>query len=71
VEIKCERKPQNVFSYFSLIITFIGRTNFLCSPYATVRRLGSPIFSSYKLREAPTPQFYGYNEKEATTPYLL
>jgi hypothetical protein len=71
VETQCGRKPHNVFSYMSLIITFIGSTIFLCSSAATRRRLQSPIFSGYNLREAPTPQFYGYNQKEATTPYVL
>jgi hypothetical protein len=55
----------------SLIITFIGSTNFLCFPAATRRRLQPPSFSSYNMREAPTPQFSGYNQKEATTPYVL
>jgi hypothetical protein len=55
----------------SLRITFIGRTNFLCFPTATGRRLQPHSFSGYKLREAPTPQFSGYNQKEATTPYVL
>jgi hypothetical protein len=54
-----------------LRITFIGSTNFLCFPAATVRRLQPPSFSGYNLREAPTPQFSGYNQKEATTPYVL
>jgi hypothetical protein len=34
-----KRKPQNHFSYMSLRIAFIGRTNFLCFPVATGRRL--------------------------------
>jgi hypothetical protein len=55
----------------SLRITFIGSTNFLCSLATTRRRLRSPIFSGYNLREATTPQFSGYNQKEATTPYVL
>jgi hypothetical protein len=55
----------------SLRITFIGSTNFLCSPVATGRRLQPPIFLGYNLRETPTPQFYGYNQKEDTTPYVL
>jgi hypothetical protein len=55
----------------SLRITFIGSTNFLFSPATTGRRLQPPIFSSYNLREYPTPQFYGSNQKEATTPYVL
>jgi hypothetical protein len=67
-KLKDGRKPQNVFSYMSLRITFIGSTNFLCFPVATGRRLQPPIFSSYNLKEAPTPQFSGYNQKEATTP---
>jgi hypothetical protein len=54
-----------------LIITFIGITNFLCSPTTTGRRLRPPIFSGYNLREATTPQFFGYNQKEDTTPYVL
>jgi hypothetical protein len=65
------RKPHNVFSYMSLRITFIGRTNFLCFTTATRRRIQPPNFSGYNLREAPTPQFFGYNQKEATTPYVL
>jgi hypothetical protein len=71
VETQSGRKPQNVFSYMSLRITFIGSTNFLCFPVATRRRLQPPSFSGYNLREAPTPQFSGYNQKEATTPYVL
>jgi hypothetical protein len=71
VETQSGRKPQNVFSYMSLRITFIGSTNFLCFPAATGRRLQPPNFSGYNLREAPTPQFSGYNQKEATTPYVL
>jgi hypothetical protein len=67
MEIQSGRKPQNVFSYMSLRITFIGRTNFLSFPTATGRRLQPPSFSGYNLREAPTPQFTGYNQKEATT----
>jgi hypothetical protein len=59
------------FSYMSLRITFIGRTNFLCFPAATGRRLQPPSFSSYNPREAPTPQFSGYNQKEGKTPYAL
>jgi hypothetical protein len=47
----------------SLRITFIGSTNFLCFLAATGRRLQPPSFSSYNLKEAPTPQFYGYNQK--------
>jgi hypothetical protein len=43
VETECERKPQNVFSYMSLRITFIGNTNFLCFLAATGRRLQPPI----------------------------
>jgi hypothetical protein len=39
MEIQSGRKPQNVFSYMSLRITFIGRTNFLSFPTATGRRL--------------------------------
>jgi hypothetical protein len=61
----------NVFSYMSLRITFIGRTNILCFPAATGRRLQPPSFSGYNLREAPIPQFSGYNQKEDTTPYVL
>jgi hypothetical protein len=61
VETQSERKPWNFFSYMSLRITFIGSTNFLCFPVANGRRLQSPSFSSYNLREAPTPQFSGYN----------
>jgi hypothetical protein len=55
----------------SLRITFIGSTNFLCSPFSTGRRLQPPIFLGYNLREAPTPQFFGYNQKEATILYIL
>jgi hypothetical protein len=68
VETQRGRKPNNVFSYMSYRITFIGSTNFLCFPVATGRRLQHPIFSGYNLREAPTPQLYGYNQKVATTP---
>jgi len=50
-----------LFSYMSLRITFIGRTNFLCFPDATGRRLQPPSFVGYNLREAPPPQFSGYN----------
>jgi hypothetical protein len=71
VETQSGRKPQNVFSYMSLRITFIGSTNFLCFSTVTGRRLQPPSFSGYNLREAPTPQFSGYNQKEATTPYVL
>jgi hypothetical protein len=71
VETQIRRKPQNVFSYMSLRITFIGSTNFLCFPVATGRRLQPPSFSGYNLREAPTPQISGYNQKEATTPNVL
>jgi hypothetical protein len=71
METQSERKPQNDFSYMSLIITFIRSTNFLCFPSATGRRLQSPSFSGYNLRESPTPQFSGYNQKEATTLYVL
>jgi hypothetical protein len=55
----------------SLIIIFIGSTNFLCFPVATERKLQPPSFSGYNLKESPTPQFSGYNQKEATTPYFL
>jgi hypothetical protein len=71
VETQSRRKPQNVFSYMSLRITFIGSTNFLCFPAAIGRRLQPPSFSGYNLREAPTPQFSRYNQKEATAPYVL
>jgi hypothetical protein len=71
METQSRRKPHNVFSYMSLRIAFIGRTNFPFFLVATGRRLQPPSFSSYNLREAPTPQFYGYNQKEATTPYVL
>jgi hypothetical protein len=71
VETQCRRKPPNDFSYMSLRIRLIGRTNFLCSPDATGRRLRPFIFSGYNLREDLTPQFFGYNQKEATTPYVL
>jgi hypothetical protein len=71
VETQRRRKPQNDFSYMSLIITFIGSTNFIYFPATTGRRLQPPNFSDYNLREAPTPQFYGYNHKEAMTPYVL
>jgi hypothetical protein len=62
-----KEKTTIFFSYMSLRNTFIGRTNFLCFPYATGRRLQPPSFSGYNLKEAPTPQFSGYNQKEATT----
>jgi hypothetical protein len=68
METQSGRKPQNDFSYMSLRITFIGSTNFLCFPVATRRRLQPSNFSSYNLREAPSPQFSGYNQKEAPTP---
>jgi hypothetical protein len=68
METQSRIKPHNAFSYMSLIITFIGSTNFLCFPAATGRRLQPPIFSGYNLKEASTPQFSGYNQKEATTP---
>jgi hypothetical protein len=55
----------------SLIITFIGSTDFLCFPAAIGRRLQPTSLSGYNLREAPTPQFFGYNKKEVTTPYVL
>jgi hypothetical protein len=55
----------------SLRITFIGSINFLGFPTATGRRLQTPNFSSYNLREAPTRQFFGYNQKEATKSYVL
>jgi hypothetical protein len=71
VETQSGRKPQNVFSYMYLRITFIGSTNFLCFTATTGRRLQPPSFSGYNLREAPTPQLSGYNQKEATTPYVL
>jgi hypothetical protein len=61
METQCGRKPQNVFSYMSLRITFIGSTNFLCFPAAIGRRLQPPSFSGYNPREAPTPKFSGYN----------
>jgi hypothetical protein len=71
METQCGRKPDNVFSYMSLRSTLIGSTDFLFSPTATGRRLLSPIFPGYNLREDPTPQFFGYNHKEDTTPYFL
>jgi hypothetical protein len=71
METQSGRKPQNVFSYMSSRITFIGSTNFLCFPVATQRRLQPPCFSGYNLREDPTSLFSGYNQKEATTPYVL
>jgi hypothetical protein len=71
METQSRRKPHNYFSYMSLRITFIGSTNFLCFPAATRRRLQTPSFLGYNLREDPTPQFSGYNQKEATTPYVL
>jgi hypothetical protein len=71
VETQRGRKPQNDFSYMSLRTTFIGSTKFLCFPTATGRRLQTPSFSGYNLREASTPKFSGYNQKEATTPYVL
>jgi hypothetical protein len=71
METQSERKPQNDFSYMSLRITFIGNTNFLCFLAATGRRIQPPSFSSYNLKESPTPQFSGHKQKEATTPYVL
>jgi hypothetical protein len=71
METQSGRKAQNVFSYMSLRITFIGSTNFLCFPAATGRRLQPPSFSGYNLKEAPTPQFSGYNQKEDTNPYVV
>jgi hypothetical protein len=71
VETQCGRKPHNTFYYMSLRITFIESTNFLCCLVVTGRRLQPPIFSSYNLREDPTPQFSGCNKKEATNPYVL
>jgi hypothetical protein len=71
VETQSGRKPKNVFSYMSLRITLIGRTNLLYFPIATRRRLQPPSFLGYNQREAPTPLFFGYNQKEATTPYVL
>jgi hypothetical protein len=71
VETQCRRKPRNVFYYTSLRIKFIGSTNFLCSLAATGRMHEPPLFSSYNLRETPTPQFSENNQKEATTPYVL
>jgi hypothetical protein len=71
VETQSRRKPQNIFSYMSLRIKFIGSTNFLCFPAATGRRLQTPSFLGYNLRESLTPQFSGYNQKEATTPYVF
>jgi hypothetical protein len=65
------RKPHNVFSYMYLRITFIGSIKFLCFPAATGRRLQSPSFSGYSLRENPTPLFSRYNQKADTTPYVL
>jgi hypothetical protein len=50
VETQCKRKPHNDFSYMYLRITFIGRTNFLCSPNTTRRRLQPPIFLGYNLK---------------------
>jgi hypothetical protein len=75
VETQCKRKLHNDFSYMSLRITFIGSTNFLCSPTATGRRLQPPIF----LRLQPegssnSPILWlqlegGYNQKVATNTY--
>ena len=67
VETQIGRKPQNVFSYMSWRITFIGSTNFLFFPTVTGRRFQPHSFLGYNLREAPTLQFSGYNQKEATT----
>jgi hypothetical protein len=69
VETQIAIKPQNVFSYMSLRITFIGRTNFLF--FQLQLEEGSNPLLGYNLREAPTPQFSGYNQKEDTTPYVL
>jgi hypothetical protein len=71
VETQSERKPHNAFSYMSLRITFIGSTNFLCFPTTTRRRLQTPSFLGYNLREAPTPHFFGYNQKEATISFVI
>jgi hypothetical protein len=71
VETKCGRKPHNDFYSVSLRSTFIGSTNFLCSPAATRRKLQPPRFPGYNMREAPTPQFSGYNQKESTILYGL
>jgi hypothetical protein len=80
METKCRRKRWNSFSYMSLRITFIGSTNFLCSPATTGRRLQPPIFQDTtqgKLqlpnslattkRRLQTPMFPYYNQKVATT----
>jgi hypothetical protein len=48
VETQCGRKPHNTFYYMSLIIAFIGSTNFLCFLVATGRRLQPPIFFRIK-----------------------
>jgi hypothetical protein len=71
VETQCGRKPWNDFYYMYLRSTLIGSTNFLLSPAPTGRRIQPPRFSSYNMREAPTPQFFGSNQKESTTPYVL
>jgi hypothetical protein len=71
METQCRRKPWNYFSYMHLRITFIGSTNFPCSPAATGRRLQPPTFSGYNLRGPPTPKFSRYNQEEATTPYVI
>jgi len=71
VETQSGRKPQNIFYYMSLRITFIGSTNFIFFSATTGRRLQPPSFSSYNLKEDPNPQFSGYNQKEDTTPYVL
>jgi hypothetical protein len=61
METESGSKPQNAVSYMYLRITLIGSTKFLCFPTATGGRLQPPSFSSYNLREYPTPQFFGYN----------
>jgi hypothetical protein len=71
VETQSGIKPHNYFSYVSLRIKFIGSTNFLCFLATTGRRLQTPSFSGYNLREAPNPQFSGYKLKEDTNPYVL
>jgi hypothetical protein len=71
METQSRRKPYNGFSYMSLRITFIGRTNFLCFLVATGRRLQPPSFLGYNLREAPTPQFYGYNHRRRLQPPMF
>jgi hypothetical protein len=64
-------KTAEFFFLYVFRITFTGSTKFLCFLAANGRRLQTPIFLGYNLKEDPTPQFSGYNQKESTTPYVL